>query len=93
MLFTGLFINNNSLYMKFFQYISFFHYAYNTLMINEFDQKMFIFNPIGYPSQQIIGNVYLDQLYISNYNLNLILLLITPLLILFISYLLLKTRL
>jgi len=63
MLFGGLFLNNNTSSGRFtvLQYLSFIHYGYEALMVNEFKDLPLTFNPSGFTPTQITGQIWLDN--------------------------------
>lgn len=70
MLFGGLFLNGSggsdtTEYINWLRFLSFFHYGYDALMINEFKGLNVWFNPSGYPGISITGQVFLENLSID----------------------------
>jgi energy-coupling factor transporter ATP-binding protein EcfA2 len=59
MLFGGLLLSNNqnSNRMVALRWASFFHYAYESLMANEFEDTQYLFNPRGIQPQNVNGDV------------------------------------
>jgi len=93
MLFGGLFLNNKtSSWSTYLQYLSFIHYGYEALMVNEFQGLDLTFNPSGFSPTRINGQDVLNN-YSMNSNMflaDLWILLAFFLSLLFIAYLFLK---
>ncbi len=67
MLFGGLFINFHAPgaiigYIKPLRFLSFFHYGYCALMINEFKNLNLLFDPIGGNTAEVNGQTFLNNL-------------------------------
>jgi len=60
--------SNDLGWLRSVRYISFFHYAYDALMVNEFQDLYLLFTAPGYQPVPINGNVFLQTLSIDEDN-------------------------
>jgi hypothetical protein len=62
MMFGGLFLNNSTTTIsQISRSFSFFHYGFESLFVNEFDGLDLLFNPEGFPTTRITGQVIINN--------------------------------